>query len=134
MLYGYYLWVVSCFLTASCLFQEEYVQEGIAWKEITYFNNAIVCQLIEEKKPKPGVMAILDDVCASQHGVTAGADQNLKAKLRDACRQNKHFVDISKGFEIHHYAGMKITKKDFGAKIKYLKNWQKTTKITSFDF
>ena len=117
MLYGYYSRVVSCFLTASCLFQEEYVQEGIAWKEITYFNNAIVCQLIEEKTPKPGVMAILDDVCASQHGVTAGADQNLKAKLRDACRQNKHFVDISKGFEIHHYAGMKITKKDFGVKI-----------------
>ena len=96
-----------CVLCAfSHLFQEEYVQEGIAWKEISYFNNAIVCQLIEEKKPKPGIMAILDDVCASQHGVTDGADQNLQAKLRDACRQHKFFEDSSKGFVIHHYAGV----------------------------
>ena len=90
-----------CVLCAfSHLFQEEYVQEGIAWKEISYFNNAIVCQLFEEKKPKPGIMAILDDVCASQHGVTDGADQNLQAKLRDACRQHKFFEDSSKGFVI----------------------------------
>lgn len=54
--------------------QEEYVQEGIAWRSIDYFNNAIVCQLIEERKP-PGVMAILDDTCASQHGVKEGQDQ-----------------------------------------------------------
>ncbi len=26
--------------------------EGIQWKAIEYFNNAIVCQLIEEKLPK----------------------------------------------------------------------------------
>lgn len=54
--------------------KEEYIQEGITWKSIEYFNNAIVCQLIEEKRP-PGIMAILDDVCASQHGVKEGADQ-----------------------------------------------------------
>jgi myosin-1 len=34
-------------------FQEEYVLEGITWRSIDYFNNAIVCQLIEEKRP-PG--------------------------------------------------------------------------------
>ena len=85
------------------------MQEGIAWKEITYFNNAIVCQLIEEKLPKPGIMAILDDVCASQHGVHEGADQNLKAKLRDNCRQHKFFEDASQGFVIHHYAGRYFT-------------------------
>lgn len=30
-------------------FQEEYVQEGIRWTPIEYFNNKIVCDLIESK-------------------------------------------------------------------------------------
>lgn len=29
--------------------QEEYVQEGIKWTQIDYFNNKIVCDLIESK-------------------------------------------------------------------------------------
>lgn len=29
--------------------QEEYVQEGIRWTPIDYFNNKIVCDLIENK-------------------------------------------------------------------------------------
>lgn len=29
--------------------QEEYVQEGIDWKPIEYFNNKVVCDLIESK-------------------------------------------------------------------------------------
>lgn len=29
--------------------QEEYVQEGIKWSPIDYFNNKIVCELIESK-------------------------------------------------------------------------------------
>ena len=29
--------------------QEEYVQEGIKWVPIEYFNNKIVCELIESK-------------------------------------------------------------------------------------
>jgi myosin-1 len=87
-------------------FQEEYVQEGIKWTEIEYFNNAIVCQLIEEKRPKPGIMAVMDDVCASLHGVKDGADDNLKSKLRENCGQNKYFDDTAFGFAIHHYAGV----------------------------
>ncbi len=81
------------------------MQEGIKWQPIDYFNNAVVCQLIEEKLPTPGIMAVLDDVCASQHGVKEGADQNLKAKLREHCARHKHFQDIAQGFAIHHYAG-----------------------------
>ncbi|RMX56704.1 hypothetical protein pdam_00015784, partial [Pocillopora damicornis] len=30
--------------------QEEYVQEGIPWQEVKYFNNKTVCELIESKK------------------------------------------------------------------------------------
>ena len=50
-------------------------------------------------------MAILDDVCASQHGVREGADDNLKSKLRENCGKHKHFQDCVQGFIIHHYAG-----------------------------
>ncbi len=56
--------------------QEEYVQEGIKWKPIEYFNNKIVCELIEGRQP-PGIMCVLDDVCATMHAVTEGADMNL---------------------------------------------------------
>jgi myosin I len=53
--------------------QEEYQREGITWTPIVYFNNQIVVDLIESKKP-PGIMAILDDVCSTMHAVTEGAD------------------------------------------------------------
>jgi myosin-1 len=36
--------------------QEEYVREGIRWTPIEYFNNKIVVELIEGKRPS-GVMA-----------------------------------------------------------------------------
>lgn len=58
-------------------FQEEYVQEGIKWTPIDYFNNKIVCDLIESKKNPTGIMCILDDVCATMHAVSTGADQTL---------------------------------------------------------
>ncbi|KAK5935269.1 hypothetical protein CgunFtcFv8_020645 [Champsocephalus gunnari] len=53
--------------------QEEYVQEGIKWTQIEYFNNKIVCDLIESKSP-PGIMCILDDVCATMHAVSYDAE------------------------------------------------------------
>lgn len=34
--------------------QEEYVQEGIRWTPIEYFNNKIVCDLIENKLVRAG--------------------------------------------------------------------------------
>lgn len=56
--------------------QEEYVTEGIKWTAIDYFNNKIVCDLIESKSP-PGIMCVLDDVCATMHAVSEGADEKL---------------------------------------------------------
>lgn len=41
--------------------QEEYQKEGIAWQEIKYFNNQIICDLVE--KPHQGVIAIVDEAC-----------------------------------------------------------------------
>jgi myosin-1 len=51
--------------------------EGIKWEPIKYFNNKIVCDLIEGKNP-PGLMSIMDDVCRSVHGVDEGADKGMK--------------------------------------------------------
>jgi len=84
--------------------QEEYVMEGISWKPIEYFNNKIVCELIEEKAP-PGIMCILDDVCATMHAVTEGADQTLLQKLQNGVGTHQHYQGSQSGFVIHHYAG-----------------------------
>ncbi|XP_036391350.1 unconventional myosin-Ie-like [Megalops cyprinoides] len=84
--------------------QEEYVQEGIRWTPIEYFNNKIVCDLIESKNP-PGIMSILDDVCATMHAVGEGADQTMLQKLRMQINSHEHFNSWNQGFIIHHYAG-----------------------------
>uniref|UniRef100_A0A674EPP7 Osteoclast-stimulating factor 1 n=1 Tax=Salmo trutta TaxID=8032 RepID=A0A674EPP7_SALTR len=85
--------------------QEEYIQEGIRWTPIEYFNNKIVCDLIESKLNPPGIMSILDDVCATMHAVGEGADQTMLQKLRVAINSHEHFNSWNQGFIIHHYAG-----------------------------
>uniref|UniRef100_A0A5F5PZ79 Myosin IE n=1 Tax=Equus caballus TaxID=9796 RepID=A0A5F5PZ79_HORSE len=85
--------------------QEEYVQEGIKWTPIEYFNNKIVCDLIENKVNPPGIMSILDDVCATMHAVGEGADQTLLQKLQMQIGNHEHFNSWNQGFIIHHYAG-----------------------------
>ncbi|XP_074490931.1 unconventional myosin-If [Sebastes fasciatus] len=85
--------------------QEEYVQEGIKWTPIEYFNNKIVCDLIENKLNPPGIMSVLDDVCATMHAKGEGADGNLLQKLQAAVGTHEHFNNWNSGFVIHHYAG-----------------------------
>ncbi|XP_057697069.1 unconventional myosin-If isoform X1 [Corythoichthys intestinalis] len=85
--------------------QEEYVQEGIKWTAIQYFNNKIVCDLIENKLNPPGVMSVLDDVCATMHAKGEGADGTLLQKLQAAVGTHEHFNSWNSGFVIHHYAG-----------------------------
>lgn len=84
--------------------QEEYVQEGIQWTPIDYFNNKVVCDLIESKTP-PGVMSVLDDVCATMHAKGEGADLTLVQKLQGQMGSHEHFSSWNQGFVIHHYAG-----------------------------
>ncbi|RKO84221.1 P-loop containing nucleoside triphosphate hydrolase protein, partial [Blyttiomyces helicus] len=84
--------------------QEEYLKEGIQWTPIDYFNNKIVVDLIESKKP-PGVMAVLDDVCFTMHAVAEGADTTFVQKLDLACSSNKHYQGLQTQFIIQHYAG-----------------------------
>ncbi|KAJ3141915.1 Unconventional myosin-Ie [Physocladia obscura] len=84
--------------------QEEYQREGIQWTPIDFFNNKVVVDLIESKKP-PGVMAVLDDICSTMHAQVEGADQKFVQKLEMACSQNKHFKGQQSHFVISHYAG-----------------------------
>jgi len=83
--------------------QEEYASEGIQWTPIDFFNNKIVCELIEEKKPS-GIMAILDDVCATMHAQSDGADTKFVEKCV-ALSSHAHYSGLSNAFIIKHYAG-----------------------------
>ncbi|KYM95106.1 Myosin-Ie, partial [Cyphomyrmex costatus] len=96
---------VSRYGSNSASFQEEYIFENIRWTPIDYFNNAIVVELLEGKKP-PGLFLILDDVCATLHAGSTVADVDLKKKLTRAAKQHAHFQDNSDGFAILHYAGV----------------------------
>jgi myosin-1 len=85
--------------------QEEYVREGIKWEQINYFNNQVVVDLIEGKKP-PGLFSLLDDVCATIHA-QAGFEVDMKflQKAYAMFSQHQHFRPLDTAFVIKHYAG-----------------------------
>ncbi|XP_054887366.1 unconventional myosin-Ib isoform X2 [Poeciliopsis prolifica] len=94
--------------------QEEYVREGIEWTNIEYFNNAIICGLIENNQN--GILAMLDEECLRPGTVT---DETFLDKLNTICADHQHFESrLSKNskflndhslphncFRIQHYAG-----------------------------
>lgn len=84
--------------------QEEYQAEGIQWTPINYFDNKIVCDLIESKRP-PGIMSILDDTCATMSAKSEGADEDFHRKMESQVGMNPHYQKVSSGFTIKHYAG-----------------------------
>ncbi|KAF7992566.1 hypothetical protein HCN44_004910 [Aphidius gifuensis] len=84
--------------------QEEYISENIKWTPINYFNNSIVVELLEGKRP-PGLFLILDDVCATLHGGSDDADLNLKKKIENNSSKHEHYQCTIDGFSILHYAG-----------------------------
>ncbi|KAI9293500.1 hypothetical protein K502DRAFT_354867 [Neoconidiobolus thromboides FSU 785] len=83
--------------------QEEYVKEQIQWTPIKFFNNKIVCDLIEEKRP-PGIFAAMNDACATAHADPSAADQSLVQRL-GLCASNPHLEQRGQQFIIKHYAG-----------------------------
>ncbi|CAH2306620.1 unconventional myosin-Ib isoform X2 [Pelobates cultripes] len=94
--------------------QEEYIREGIEWTHIEYFNNAIICDLIENNQN--GILAMLDEECLRPGTVT---DDTFLEKLNQICATHQHFESrMSKSsrflndtslphscFRIQHYAG-----------------------------
>jgi myosin-1 len=83
--------------------QEEYVREQIKWNPIKYFNNKIVCDLIEEKRP-PGIFAALNDACATAHADPAAADNSFVQRT-SMLSSNAHFEARGSQFLVRHYAG-----------------------------
>eukprot|EP00064_Thunnus_orientalis_P010390 superscaffoldBa00001411_g10416 len=92
--------------------QEEYETEGIAWETVQYFDNKIICDLIEEKHR--GIISILDEECL-RPGETC--DVSFLEKLEDSLGSHPHFIThkLANGktrrvmsreeFRLLHYAG-----------------------------
>ncbi|KAI0756363.1 P-loop containing nucleoside triphosphate hydrolase protein [Daedaleopsis nitida] len=83
--------------------QEEYVREQIKWTPIKYFNNKIVCDLIEERRP-PGIFAALNDACATAHADPTAADNSFVQRT-SSLASNPHFEARGAQFLVKHYAG-----------------------------
>ncbi|OCH86667.1 hypothetical protein OBBRIDRAFT_890343 [Obba rivulosa] len=83
--------------------QEEYVREEIKWTPIKYFNNKIVCDLIEERRP-PGIFAALNDACATAHADPSAADNSFVQRMA-VLSSNLHFESRGAQFLVKHYAG-----------------------------
>ncbi|XP_053690877.1 unconventional myosin ID [Sabethes cyaneus] len=91
--------------------QEEYRREGIEWTNIEYFNNQIICELVEQQHK--GVISIMDEACLNVGKITDemlldAMDKKLShhphyssRQLKPMDKELKHRQD----FRITHYAG-----------------------------
>nr|P47807.2 RecName: Full=Unconventional myosin-Ia; AltName: Full=Brush border myosin I; Short=BBM-I; Short=BBMI; AltName: Full=Myosin I heavy chain; Short=MIHC [Gallus gallus]AAB38373.1 brush border myosin I heavy chain [Gallus gallus] len=97
--------------------QEEYVREGIQWTPVEFFDNSIICDLIENSKV--GILAMLDEECLRPGTVNEDTfitklNQIFASHKRYESKETlnaKHVTDVSlplRCFRIHHYAG-KVT-------------------------
>ncbi|XP_056418485.1 unconventional myosin-Ia isoform X2 [Hyla sarda] len=94
--------------------QEEYAREGIEWTRITFFDNEIICNLIEDNTN--GILAVLDEECLCPGNVS---DATFLTKLGQRFKNHKHFTSKatqnekritdttlpSNSFRVEHYAG-----------------------------
>lgn len=92
--------------------QEEYLREGIEWEPVQYFDNTVICNLIEEKHK--GIIAVLDEECLRPGDPT---DSSLLNKLNTMLGTHPHYlshklasakVQKTMGrdeFKLVHYAG-----------------------------
>jgi len=92
--------------------QDEYASEGIQWEPVKYFNNKIICDLIEERHR--GIIDILDEECL-RPGETS--DETFLTKLSTTIGKHERFLTHSLAdaktrksmkydeFRLQHYAG-----------------------------
>ncbi|XP_069850777.1 unconventional myosin-Ih-like [Dipodomys merriami] len=66
--------------------QAEYEAEGIQWEPIQYFNNKIICDLVEERHR--GIISILDEECIRPGPAT---DLSFLEKLEEKVGKHAHF-------------------------------------------
>jgi len=86
--------------------QKEYHDEGMKWRDIKYFDNKVVCDLIEGNTP-PGVFRLLDDTCKTVHALdSATCDGKFMEKVSKTLNNNQYLqVHSATSFTINHYAG-----------------------------
>lgn len=91
--------------------QEEYQREGIEWQKIEYFNNQIICDLVEQSHQ--GIIAILDEGCLNVGRIT---DELCLEAMEGKLKSHKHFTTRKlspsdkelkhvEEFRVKHYAG-----------------------------
>jgi hypothetical protein len=72
---------------------------------VKYFNNKVVCELIEAKRP-PGILLVLDDCCKRMHSRPgAQIDSTFRSDVAASQQQHRHFRPSKTGFVVQHYAG-----------------------------
>jgi len=67
--------------------QEEYLSEGIEWETVEYFDNKIICDLVESKPT--GIIAMMDDECTRPGTAT---DISFLASLSRQLANHRHFM------------------------------------------
>lgn len=92
--------------------QAEYLREGIEWEPVQYFDNKVICELIEAKHR--GMIALMDEECLRPGEPT---DLSLLAKLNEHLDGHPHYVSHRRAdkktqktmareeFRLVHYAG-----------------------------
>jgi len=84
--------------------QQEYHEEGLNWKQIEFFNNKVVVEVIDEYPT--GIFYCLDDVAllASSEG-GAEADMAFMTKVQKNYPKHSYLSYHKGGFTVQHYAG-----------------------------
>ncbi|KAM6931438.1 unconventional myosin-Ih [Xenentodon cancila] len=92
--------------------QDEYEAEGIEWEPVQFFNNKIICDLVEERHR--GIISLLDEECLRPGDAT---DLTFLERLEEKMGNHPHFVThkladkmtrktLERGdFRLLHYAG-----------------------------
>ncbi|CAK7226748.1 class II myosin [Sporothrix curviconia] len=82
--------------------QEEYAREKIQWTPIKYFDNKVVCDLIEQTRPV-GIFSALKDATKTAHADPAACDRTFMQSLSGM--SNANLTPRQGNFIIKHYAG-----------------------------
>ncbi|OIW26006.1 myosin-1 [Coniochaeta ligniaria NRRL 30616] len=82
--------------------QEEYAREKIKWTPISYFDNKVVCDLIEQVRP-PGIFSAMKDATKTAHADPAACDRTFMQSINGM--SNAHLTPRQGSFIIKHYAG-----------------------------
>lgn len=92
--------------------QEEYLREGIEWEPVEYFNNVVICDLIEERHK--GIISYMDEECLRPG---EPSDLSFLEKINRHLNSHQHYISHMKAstkmqkvmgrdeFCLVHYAG-----------------------------